>query len=112
MIGNTGFDSVTKLFEADRAAISAKAAGSAPATTAILIAIGTITTVAPTWLMTRLKPVASKATMSCSTKAGTASGRMSSDCCASQAAVPVLSIAQPSGSRQAITNTVFQLMAP
>src|SRR5690606_21331284 len=107
----TGFDAVTRLFEAASATISAKAVGSPPAARARLIASGTITMVAPTWLMTSEKVDVSTATVNWSTHTGTPSGSSSMVWPAIQAAAPLVSMAQPSGIRQAIRNTVFQLIA-
>src|SRR3546814_18764412 len=46
-----GFDAVMKLFDADSATISANAVGLPPTASARLIARGTITMVAPPWLI-------------------------------------------------------------
>ena len=73
--------------------------------------MGTITMVAPTWLMTSENPVVSNATSSCTTHGGVPSGSRSRVLPATHAAAPLLSMAQPSGIRQAIRNTVFQLIA-
>src|SRR5690606_8134389 len=107
----TGLDAVMKLLDAERATISANAVGSPPAARARLIASGTMTMAAPTWLMTSENAVVSKPIASCSSQAGVPSGRRSMLCPATQAAAPDESIAQPSGIRQAIRNTVFQLIA-
>src|SRR3546814_8169425 len=50
---STGLDGLRKLLEADSATTSANTVGSPPTANAKLIASGTITTVAPTWLITR-----------------------------------------------------------
>ena len=108
----TGFDAVIRLLDADSATISANAVGLPPAASARLIAIGTITMVAPTWLMTSENAVVSSATAISSAHTGMPSGKRSTVCPATHAAAPLLSIAQPSGIRPAIRNTVFQLIAP
>ena len=51
----TGLDALRKLFDAASATINANAVGLPFDAIAMLIAIGTITTVAPTWLITRVK---------------------------------------------------------
>src|SRR3546814_9840589 len=99
-----------KLLDADRATISANAVGLPPTARARLIASGTITMVAPTWLITIENAVVSSASTSSITHTGRPSGRRSMLCPAIQAAAPLLSIAQPNGMRQAIRNTVFQLI--
>ena len=100
-----------KLFEADSATMSANAVGSPPAASARLMAMGTITMVAPTWLMTSENAVVSRPIAISSSQTGVPSGSLSSECAATHAAAPLESIAQPSGMRHAIRNTVFQLMA-
>src|SRR5688500_2873771 len=101
-----------KLLDADKATISANAVGLPPAASARLTAIGTITMVAPTWLITSENSVVNIATASSIAHIGRPSGKRASVCPATQAAAPLESIAQPSGIRQAIRNTVFQLIAP
>src|SRR5690606_7068201 len=105
------FDAVMKLLEADNATIRANAVGSPPAARARLMASGTTTMAAPTWLITSENAVVSRPSATCSSQVGVASGRRSMLCPATQAAAPEESIAQPSGIRQAIRNTVFQLIA-
>src|SRR5690606_33748538 len=105
-----GLDAVMKLLDADSATIRANAAGSPPAANARLLAIGTITMVAPTWLMTSENEVVSNASAACRIQSGRSCGSWSRVLPAIQAAAPLLSIAQPSGIRQAIRNTVFQLI--
>src|SRR3546814_550506 len=129
-----------KLFDADSATISANAVGLPPTASARLIASGTITMVAPTWLITSENSVVSNAMASWITDVhmavvaptwrntsgnsvgsnamagwithtGRPSGRRSMLCPATHAAAPLESIAQPSGIRQAIRKTVFQLIA-
>src|SRR5690606_1939838 len=107
----TGLDGVIRLFEAASAVTSANTNGSPPAARATLMAIGTITMVAPTWLITSAKQVVSKPTMSWITHIGMTSGSRSSVCPATQAAAPLESIAQPSGIGEAIRNTDVQLIA-
>src|SRR5690606_17550076 len=107
----TGLEAVIRLLEADSAATRAKAVGSPPTARARLMAMGTITMVAPTWLITSEKPVVSSATTTCRTHGGVPSGSRSRVLPATQAAAPLLSMAQRSGIRQAVRNTVFQLMA-
>src|SRR5690606_40574396 len=107
----TGFDAVMKLLDADSATTNAKAVGLPPAARAMLIASGTMTIAAPTWLITSENAVVSKPSASCSSQRGVAPGICSIVWPATQAAAPLESIAQPSGIRQAIRNTVFQLIA-
>src|SRR4051794_6409613 len=107
----TGLDAETRLLEADSATISANAVGLPPAASARLIAGGTITMVAPTWLITSENAVVNSAIASSSTQTGMPSGRRSTVWPATHAAVPLLSMAQPSGISPAIRNTVFQLIA-
>src|SRR5690606_13303202 len=107
----TGFEAVMKLLDADNAVISANAVGSPPTASAKLTANGTITMVAPTWLMTSENKVVSSPSASCSSHAGVPSGSCSTLLPATHEAAPLESIAQPSGIRQAIRNTVFQLIA-
>ena len=107
----TGLEALIRLLEADRATISANAVGFPPAARARLIASGTITIVAPTWLITSENAVVSSATAISSSQIGMPSGRRSTVCPATQAAAPLLSMAQPNGIRPAIRNTVFQLIA-
>src|SRR3546814_1057061 len=95
-----GFDAVMKLFDADSATISANAVGLPPTASARLIASGTITMVAPTWLITSENSVVSNAMASWITHTGRPSGRRSMLCPATHAAAPLESIAQPSGIRQ------------
>src|SRR5690606_20330167 len=106
-----GFEAVMKLLEADSATIRANPVGSPPTASARLIASGTITMVAPTWLITIENAVVSSASTSSITQIGRPSGRRSMLWPAIHAAAPLLSIAQPRGIRQAIRNTVFQLIA-
>src|SRR3546814_1926842 len=91
------FDAVMKLFDADSATISANAVGLPPTASARLIASGTITMVAPTWLITSENSVVSNAMASWITHTGRPSGRRSMLCPATHAAAPLESIAQPSG---------------
>src|SRR5688572_29307868 len=107
----TGLDAVMKLFEADNATIRANAVGLPPAASARLTASGTTTMVAPTWLMTNENIVVSKPMKISSNHTGVPLGRRSMVWPAIHAAAPLESIAQPSGIRQAIRNTVFQLIA-
>src|SRR5690606_22856440 len=111
IIDITGLDWVTKLFDADRATISANAVGSPPAARAKLIASGTTTMVAPTWLITIENAAVSRATANWISQIGRPAGRRSMVCPASHAAAPLPSMAQPSGIRQAIRNTVFHEIA-
>src|SRR5690606_3800785 len=106
-----GFEAAMKLLEAESAPTSAKPVGSPPTASARLIASGTITMVAPTWLMTMENAVVSRASTSSIAQIGSPSGRRSMLWPAIHAAAPLLSIAHPSGIRQAIRNTVFQLIA-
>src|SRR5690554_5420869 len=108
----TGLDWVMKLLDAASATISANEVGSAPTARARLIASGTITMVAPTWLMTSEKLAVRIATATSISHTGSPAGSCSMDAPATQAAAPLLSMAHPSGIRQAIRNTVFQLIAP
>src|SRR5688500_1225195 len=101
-----GLDAVMKLLDADSATISANAVGFPPAASARLIAIGTITIVAPTWLMTSENSVVNSPIATSITHTGKPSGNRSMVWPAIQAAAPLESIAQPSGIRQAIRNTV------
>src|SRR5690554_2800474 len=101
-----------KLLDAASATISANEVGSAPTARARLIASGTITMVAPTWLITSEKPAVRIATAISISHTGRPEGSFSIEAPATHAAAPLLSIAQPSGIRQAIRNTVFQLIAP
>src|SRR5258706_1470598 len=99
MIATTGFEAETKLFDALNATSIANAAGLPPVASAILIASGTMTTVAPTLDITMPKNVVSSATANSSCQIlGWFSARSSS--CASQAPAPVASTAQPSGIKQ------------
>src|SRR5688500_11821462 len=107
----TGLEAVIRLLDADNATIRAKAVGLPPAASARLIAIGTITMVAPTWLITSENSVVSSPSATSITHTGKPSGRRSMVCPAIHAAAPLESIAQPRGIRQAIRNTVFQLIA-
>src|SRR5687768_18389535 len=107
----TGFDAVMKLFDAESATINANALGLPSAASARLIASGTTTIVAPTWLITSENAVVSTPTSSSSTHTGVPLGSCSSECPATHAAAPLESIAQPSGIRHAIRNTVRQLIA-
>src|SRR5689334_17954461 len=100
-----------KLFEADSATISANAVGLPPAASARLMASGTVTIVAPTWLITSENNVANSATRISSNHTGVPVGNRSMVCPATHAAAPLESIAQPSGIRHAIRKTVFQLIA-
>src|SRR5687767_10542099 len=100
-----------KLLDADSATINANAVGSPPAANARLIASGTTTIVAPTWLITREKAVVSSPSSTWSSHSGVPVGSRSIVWPATQAAAPLESMAQPSGIRQAIRNTVFQLIA-
>src|SRR5690606_107021 len=111
IIDITGLDWVTKLFEADRATIRAKAVGLPLAARAKLIAKGTTTIVAPTWLITIENAAVSRETANWISQIGMPSGRRSMVWPASQAAAPLASMAQPSGIRQAIRNTVFHEIA-
>ena len=105
-----GFDAVMKLFDAASATISANTVGSPPAASARLIAIGTITMVAPTWLITSENAVVSNASAPCRIQSGNPAGSSSSVCPAIQAAAPLLSIAQPSGAASWVAgNSVEQL---
>src|SRR5690606_7182791 len=101
-----------KLLDADSATINANAVGLPPAASARLIAIGTTTMVAPTWLITIENAAVSTATANSISQTGNPIGNCSTVCPATHAAAPLLSMAQPSGIRQAIRNTVFQLIAP
>ena len=101
IIDITGFDAVIRLFDADSATISANAVGSPPAA-AMLIAIGTMMMVAPTWLIASENAVVSSPIGICSSHNGNAFRQMFQVCPASHAAAPLESIAQPSGIRQAI----------
>ena len=74
---STGFDGVIRLFDADSAVTSANTVGSPPAASATLIAIGTITIVAPTWLITSAKAVVSSPTSTWITHSGRPSGSCS-----------------------------------
>src|SRR5690606_23012789 len=96
--------------DADNATIRANAVGLPPAASARFTAIGTITMVAPTWLITSENIVVSKASAISSTHTGMPVGRRSMVWPAIHAAAPLLSIAQPSGISPAIMNTVFQLI--
>src|SRR5690606_8220578 len=111
IIDITGLDWVTKLLEADSATIRAKAVGLPPAARAKLIASGTTTMVAPTWLMTMENAAVSRATANWISQIGRPSGMRSMVWPATQAAAPLPSMAQPSGIRQAIRKTVFQEIA-
>src|SRR3546814_13174361 len=74
-----GFEAVMKLLDADRATISANAVGLPPTARARLIASGTITMVAPTWLITIENAVVSSASTSSITHTGRPSGRGSEE---------------------------------
>ena len=106
-----GFDAVMKLFDADNATIKANAVGLPPTASAKLIASGTMTIVAPTWLITIENAVVNSASASSISHGGMPCGNRSMLWPATHAAAPLLSIAQPKGIRQAIRNTVFQLIA-
>src|SRR3546814_4164632 len=106
-----GLDAVMNLVDADIATISANSVGRPPTASARLIASGTITMVEPTWLITSENSVVSSAIASWISHTGRPSGRRSMLCPATHAAAPLESIAQPSGIRQAIRKTVFQLIA-
>ena len=95
-------------FEVESATISAYIAGLAPVANAMLTEIGTRMVVAPTFDITRLKIVAITASATWMVSSGT-SPRMTMISWAIQAAVPVRSIACPSGIRLASRKTVFQL---
>src|SRR5579885_1435242 len=111
MMVSTGLAlAMMKLFEVEIATISAYTAGLPLAASAMLIAIGTMMTAAPTLETTCEKNSASTAITACSAHCGQ-EPRWRSTSCAIQAAVPVESIAQPSGIRQARVKMVFQLIA-
>src|SRR4029079_466930 len=101
---------MTELFDVEIATISAYTAGLPFDASAMLIAIGTIMTVAPTFETTCEKNSANTAMTVCSAHCGHWP-RYRRISCASHAAVPVVSIAQPSGIRQASVKIVFQLIA-
>src|SRR5688500_562076 len=106
----TGFDIERNAFEAENTTIIANTAGFAFAASAMLIASGTITTVAPTFDMTCVKKLVRIATATSSPQIGTPSST-SSVARAIQAAAPLESTAQPSGIRQAIRKIVRQPIA-
>ena len=62
----TGLEAVIRLLDADSATISANAVGLPPAASARFTAIGTITMVAPTWLITSENAVVSSASVTTS----------------------------------------------
>src|SRR3546814_14708388 len=105
-----GFDAVITLSHADIATISANAVGLPPTASARLIASGTITMVAPTWLLTSENSVVSSAIASWLSHTGRPSGRPSMLCPATHARAPLASIAQHSGIRQDIRQTDFHLL--
>src|SRR3990167_3448678 len=111
IIDSTGFDWLRKLFDADSATSMAAASGLLPEASATLMAMGTITTVAPTLPITRLNMMVSRPSAACKPQTGIHGPTRSSACCATQFAAPVESIAQPRGIRQAISHTVFQFTA-
>src|SRR3546814_20036637 len=98
-----------KLFDADSATISANAVGLPPTASARLIASGTITMVAPTWLITSENSVVSNAMASWITHTGRTSGRRSMLCPATQHAAPLEPLPQPHGTRPAHRKTVIHL---
>lgn len=106
----TGLEAVIRLLDADSATISANAVGLPPAASARFTAMGTITMVAPTWLITSENAVVSNASATSSTHSGIPVGSLSMVWPATHAAAPLESIAQPSGISPAIMNTVFQLI--
>src|SRR5690606_30032361 len=106
-----GLEAVIRLLDADSAVINANAVGLPPTARARLMAMGTITMVAPTWLMTSENEVVSSASTICTGHGAVPSGSTARVLAATHAAAPLLSMAQPSGIRPAVRNTVFQLIA-
>src|SRR5450432_1748716 len=91
---------MTKLLDVEMATINAYTAGLPFEASAMLIAIGTIITVAPTLETTCEKNKARMAITACNPHCGQAP-RYRSTSCSIHAAAPVVSIAQPRGIRQA-----------